>query len=208
MYAEMTLQEASRRALRKQEIRSRILDASIALITEKGFDKTTIDDICQEAGVARKTLYRYFETKQDIIDELSQSLLIDDLINKTYLALESSDTARARLHALFDMVRQPFYPENQGQKALFVQLIHEITPAGEQGNSEHLQQLNDAFLNFFANCQECGEIRPGIDIQFYAELAVGMIIGIVYNWMGNEHYPALTRTDQLEQMLADTVLCP
>lgn len=202
----MPSSDVSPRELRKQEIRSRILDASIALITEKGFEKTTIDDICQEAGVARKTLYRYFETKQDIIDELSQSLLIDDLINKTYLALETSESAHQRLHTLFDMVRQPFYPENQAQKALFAQLIQDITLTRGNGGNDHLAQLNDAFLNFFASCKEAKEIRRGVNIQFYAELVVSMIIGIVYNWMDDEHYPALERTDQLEEMIARTVL--
>ena len=197
----------SPRELRKQEIRSRILDASIALITEKGFEQTTIEDICQRASVARRTLYRHFETKQDIIDELSRSLLIDDLADKAYFALEQHQCARERLHALFDLIRQPFLPENQHAKALFVQLIHEITPSRQPStHNQHLRQLNESFTSFFANCAERGELKPGVDPVFYGEMLVSMVIGTVYNWMHNSDYPALARCDALEALIADTAL--
>jgi AcrR family transcriptional regulator len=57
-----TLQE------RKQElVRSAIWDAATDLFAEKGYDETTIDDIAQKAGVSRRSFFRYFSSKGDLM---------------------------------------------------------------------------------------------------------------------------------------------
>lgn len=57
-----TLQE------RKQElVRTAIWDAATDLFAEKGFDETTVDDIAQEAGLSRRSFFRYFSSKSDLM---------------------------------------------------------------------------------------------------------------------------------------------
>jgi mycofactocin system transcriptional regulator len=40
--------------------------AAFALFAERGFDATTIDDIAAAAGIGRRTLFRYYPSKNDI----------------------------------------------------------------------------------------------------------------------------------------------
>lgn len=42
-------------------------DALFALMERKSFAQISITEICEEAGVGRKTFYRNFDTKEDII---------------------------------------------------------------------------------------------------------------------------------------------
>ena len=58
-------------ALRSQEL---ICKAMCCLMTELPFEEITITRICQEAGVGRKTFYRNFERKEDVVE-----LMIDHL---------------------------------------------------------------------------------------------------------------------------------
>ncbi|MBX5449108.1 TetR/AcrR family transcriptional regulator [Thermogemmatispora sp.] len=44
----------------------RILDAAVKLIERWGYDKTTIDDIAREAGVAKGTIYLHWKTREDL----------------------------------------------------------------------------------------------------------------------------------------------
>ncbi len=57
------------RTLIAQETRRKLVEASIRLFSERGFNNVKIDDICSECGVAKGTFYHYFKTKYDIISE-------------------------------------------------------------------------------------------------------------------------------------------
>src|SRR4051812_39002361 len=53
---------------RKQElVRDTIWTVAIDLFAEKGFDETTLDDIVAAAGTSRRTFFRHFESKRDLI---------------------------------------------------------------------------------------------------------------------------------------------
>lgn len=53
---------------RKQEFaRNAIWDAAIALFLEKGFDETTVDEIAARAGTSRRSFFRHFESKNDLM---------------------------------------------------------------------------------------------------------------------------------------------
>ncbi|MDR1571400.1 MAG: TetR/AcrR family transcriptional regulator [Clostridiales Family XIII bacterium] len=53
-----------------------ILDAAFDIFLEKGFDSTKMSDIAGRAGIAKATLYEYFESKEGLFDELLDSKII------------------------------------------------------------------------------------------------------------------------------------
>lgn len=60
--ASLTLQE------RKQQlVRTAIWDAATDLFYEKGYNETTVDDIALRAGVSRRSFFRYFSSKSDLM---------------------------------------------------------------------------------------------------------------------------------------------
>lgn len=53
---------------RKQQfVRRAIRDAALDLFLEKGFEATRIEDITERAGVSRRTFFRYFASKDDLM---------------------------------------------------------------------------------------------------------------------------------------------
>ena len=55
------------RARKKAATEQAIIDAAMKLSAERGFAATTIDDIAAAAGIGRRTFFRYFPTKEDVV---------------------------------------------------------------------------------------------------------------------------------------------
>lgn len=51
-------------------MKDKILNAYFQLLPVKGLYHVTMDELSKEAGISKRTLYRYFETKESLIDEL------------------------------------------------------------------------------------------------------------------------------------------
>ena len=57
-----------------RERKQQLVDAAMALFTERGYAATRISDICTEAGVAKGLFYWYFPTKVDLFTELVRTM--------------------------------------------------------------------------------------------------------------------------------------
>src|SRR5512135_86402 len=53
-----------------RETREKILDASLALFSKKGFLGATTKEIAKKAGVAELTLFRHFSSKERLFEEM------------------------------------------------------------------------------------------------------------------------------------------
>ncbi len=85
---------------RKQATRKRLEDTSLRLFAEQGFERTTVDDLAAASGVGRRTIFRYFPSKKDIVfGALDERLRV--------LAAEL-DAGRAGGLPLLDIMRRAF----------------------------------------------------------------------------------------------------
>jgi AcrR family transcriptional regulator len=53
-----------------EDKRTAILDATLRLISENGFHGTAMSKVAKEAGVSAGIIYHYFDSKDDLMDEL------------------------------------------------------------------------------------------------------------------------------------------
>jgi AcrR family transcriptional regulator len=51
------------------QTRAEIVDAALELFAAHGFDDTSMEQVADAAGVSRRTIYRYFPTKDDLVFE-------------------------------------------------------------------------------------------------------------------------------------------
>lgn len=75
----------------KEMRRRQILMAAIEAFSEKGYDKTTVNDIVQISGLSKGTLYWYFKNKQAIFVSMIE-MVFQDMTGYFLVALvESQD---------------------------------------------------------------------------------------------------------------------
>jgi AcrR family transcriptional regulator len=63
---------------RKEQKRQLIMRAALKIISKNGYSPTALDEIAQEAGIAKGTLYLYFRDKEDLISS-TLIYVLDDL---------------------------------------------------------------------------------------------------------------------------------
>src|SRR3954449_4056200 len=59
-----------KRRLTAEERRTGILDAALAVFSERGYHDASLDDIAGEAGVSKALIYEHFASKQELYAEL------------------------------------------------------------------------------------------------------------------------------------------
>jgi AcrR family transcriptional regulator len=90
---------------RREIKRKRIMQAALRIFSQKGYSPTALDEIAQEAGIAKGTLYLYFKDKEDLICSTLISVLDDikeRMMERVSEDMDPVDTLCEIALALFD----------------------------------------------------------------------------------------------------------
>ncbi|MFJ7439696.1 TetR family transcriptional regulator [Methylorubrum thiocyanatum] len=61
------------RERKRRQTRERIAEAGLRLFLERGFEETTLDAIAEQADIARRTFFHYFDSKEAILASLQDA---------------------------------------------------------------------------------------------------------------------------------------
>ncbi len=103
--------------------KQRILEASLALFSEKGYKATTVRDIAGKVGIRQGAIYNHFKNKEEILETLVNNLTESALV---HLFEEESENKTgkqllARIATTFKLIS--FDPRNE---ALFRLMMQEL----------------------------------------------------------------------------------
>lgn len=82
------------------EEKQKILDGSTKVFMQEGFYKTPMDEIAKRLRISKKTIYKYFESKEILVKEVVHNFLLQ---NKSIIQdiLDSDDDAVTKAFNLF-----------------------------------------------------------------------------------------------------------
>ncbi|MFF9064732.1 TetR/AcrR family transcriptional regulator [Streptomyces sp. NPDC014891] len=194
--------DASRRSERS---RRAIFDAALALVSETGYAKTTIEGIAARAGVGKQTIYRWWPSKAavlldaflDLAARANEAVRHEDAQGGEGDAgiPDTGDLAadlRYVLRATVDEMNDPAF--DAPSRALAAESI--VDPElGARFTEALLEPQLQYYARRIAAAQAAGDVDPAIDPRIALELLVGPL-----------HHRWLHRTLPLTHAYADTLV--
>lgn len=147
--------------------RSHILDAAEVCFARNGFHRTSMQDICKEAGVSAGAVYVYFESKEELIAGIAERDR-NKLAGEFAALAQEPDltTALARLGAHY-AVEEP-----QHKRRMCVELGIEAGRNEAVGKIYHSVDrfVMESFEQLFARAMAQGRIKPDLDPRMLARI--------------------------------------
>lgn len=137
----MGIQERKERE--KERRRHQIMVAAKRVFSEKGFNKTTIEDIAREAELSPGTLYLYFKNKDDLYASLSLGILQYLLIRLEHINSEKNLNPEQKLEAL----KEAMYGVYEFDPLILINMFH-------LQSSETLKNLSPQLLSEIKNLSQ------------------------------------------------------
>jgi TetR/AcrR family transcriptional regulator, mexCD-oprJ operon repressor len=155
-----------RRQALQERVAAAILEAA-ARVLATGGEQASMNDVAAAAGVARATLYRYFPSRQALLDELARV---------------AADEAGARLAS----ARVEEVAAEEGVKRAVRALIEagdpftvvareRVRPDPEQFE----QRVHEPLRRLFERAQRAGEIREDIPKTWLTDALVGLVVSVL-----------------------------
>jgi TetR/AcrR family transcriptional regulator, cholesterol catabolism regulator len=163
---------------RRSDVRwSEILDGSAAVFARRGYAQTTIEDIADEVGINRATLYYYVGTKEELLVALLDGP-IDTLRTRLEEVAERPLPARDKLVAAL----REYARTIAELPALFIFLSENVHRVMTGPEADHIRANADRYGRVLARIIDDGaangEFRSDIDAQTVVLGILGM-----FNWM-------------------------
>jgi AcrR family transcriptional regulator len=152
---------------RRPSARPAIVEATLELLAERGFQAATIDAIAARAGVGRNTIYRRWSSKEELIadalHELTAELDVHEGVDLYGLLLDwIQDFARVFADPLFGRI----FPAVLGEL--------QRNPDFARVYSERVVRPRyEALLGLLRRARERGELRGDADVEQIADLLAG-----------------------------------
>lgn len=87
---------------RSPATRERILDGAVRAVARHGLAKLAMGDVSRSAGVSRGTLYRYFATREALLDALAQREA-ERFLERVLAALRAAPEGEPRLRVALEL---------------------------------------------------------------------------------------------------------
>ena len=183
MPAKSTNEKAGRDSKAKRAPRRRdqdVLDAAVKIFYERGYSDASVQDVADELGILKGSLYHYIETKEDLLFQL-----VEEVYNDVHEVLEEVETSPdlKPLERLELYVRKQveYNLENLERISIYYHDLDRLT-GDRLAWVKASRRVHDKFVSgLITEAQEVGEIDDSYDPRLMANCVFATIIW-TYQW--------------------------
>jgi AcrR family transcriptional regulator len=175
---------------RSEAAREAILRAADDLLAEKGFAGVTVEGIAKAAGVAKQTVYRWWNSKTDV--------LMDAFLEDAATDLEPPDTGRLESDLRAHLRDTARFLTQDDAGAVFRALV---------GQAQHDSELADSFRARYLADQQVRDQKPFVRAIARGELPPDTDVAALAEWLvGRLHYRVIVTGEPVDDSFIDAVV--
>ena len=174
----------------KVEKRRRIVDATLSLLAEKGFEQTTTREIAERAGVAAGTIFLYTRDKLDLF-LMSITEDLDTLTESAFAAVDEDASLPEQICAFFRgrfefWARWPELSRAATKEMAASRSPSAVSPEIARGIKRRTQTLRK-IEELLRREERKGRLRPGADLDSVARVVLYIYLTELRFWLGSDH---------------------
>lgn len=157
------------------EDRQRIVNVASRQFMENGITKVTLDEVASELGMSKKTMYKFFPSKEDLLKTIVHAMMngvrmkVEAVINSDKPFVEKAPALLAIVGHQISIMSKQFLLDLQ---RFTPQLWKEIDDFRRQRILTSVQKM-------FVQAQEEGVFRKDLDIELFILVFTSAVQGIV-----------------------------
>jgi AcrR family transcriptional regulator len=165
----------------EQEVRDRIVGAALRVFADKGYRRSTVQDVVRESGLSVGAIYTYFKSKDELFlasCDLSAARGLDVLAARLAAGRSTVDRLRIAIEVFLDSIDEF---EGMPGQATLIQAWAEADQ--EPGVREMLlrrrEQLVGAGRLLLEEGIQRGELPSWLDVDAFARAYIGLLDGLL-----------------------------
>lgn len=178
-----------------EQTRQDIFNAALELFHDRGYSRTTLDQIARKAGVTRGAIYWHFKDKVDLFIELkdeietSSGMRLEDLLN---LPVDTLDDLREGLLRLFRNLEQDRRFRTYFKTVIFrTEFTDDLQPLMDHYQNK-LRRLQSKDEESLLRLQSAGRVRAEVNCARSALGLRALMVGLLHTWLMDDGVFSLT----------------
>ncbi len=180
--------------LKKDQRRESILNSAIKVMSEKGFEATTMREIAKEEGISETLLYRFFKNKLEVLFGIMQSKMIEtmhsfeEFVETTKVMIPDPRTSLPLIcklmknkfkenKELITLLSKERHKLREHFKEMRMSTHHEGMPRFGKIIMEKMKglQIEDALVEYFDRCKKAGNLKEELNTKSVTKIFLNLI---------------------------------
>lgn len=154
---------------RANAVPERLLAEATRLFAERGYDRTSVQEIVEAAGVTKGALYHYFGSKEDLLHEIYARVLRLQTERLDAIVAKDATVSQRLVEAAADVVVTSI--QNLDDTVIFFRSMHQLSPEKQKTVRADRRRYHETFRSLVEEGQAEGvfreNLRPDLVVDFF-----------------------------------------
>lgn len=174
------------RANRQKRLRLDLVNAGLELFMEQGYEETTVAEIAERVDVSRRTFFRHFQSKDDVVFHWMGQL--GERVQPILAARPLSETPLQAMRQTFLALAEHLLEQERQARAL-IRLIYSTASLAGRYHDEHTQ-WEEAFVSTLERQRNLPQLEL-FQLRVQVSAAITAFVVAVRTWAGQDAQPSL-----------------